>query len=193
MIFEKNIYEDQLFEKTDSSGLNIDSTEFEECIFKLCDFSKIKITSCKFIQCTFIDCDLSMADLTETQLSDVKFKNCKLMGIHFFRCNKFLFDVGFDTCILDYSSFAEMKIPKTSFSNSNLKGVDFNRTFLEQAHFDGADLNEAIFSGTNLKGADFSTARNYIIDPRDNFLKNAKFSRNGLWGLLTNIGIKIID
>lgn len=115
------------------------------------------------------------------------------MGIQFFRCNKFLFDVTFDSCILDYSSFAEMKIPKTPFRKCSLKGVDFSKATLEQAKFDESNLVETIFSSTNLKGVDFSTAHNYIIDPRDNFLKNAKFSRDGLWGLLTNLGIKIVE
>ncbi|NDW09275.1 pentapeptide repeat-containing protein [Dysgonomonas sp. 520] len=192
MSFDNRTYQDDTFEKVDITE-SIDSKEFEYCTFKNCNLSNIAITSCKFIECNFTGCDISMSKLTESQFSNVEFRDCKILGVKFNFCNKFLFDVRFYNCILDYSTFPEMKIPKTPFLKCSLKGVDFAGAMLEQAKFNESDLTDTIFESTNLKGADFSSAHNYIIDPRSNLLKNAKFSRDGLSGLLTNLGIKIVD
>ena len=55
---------------------------------------------------------------------------------------------------------------------------------LEQASFNNCNLQGAIFNNTNLKSADLRTAINFNIDPEDNKLLKAKFSRNNIEGLL---------
>ncbi|MCG4740016.1 pentapeptide repeat-containing protein, partial [Bacteroides intestinalis] len=55
------------------------------------------------------------------------------------------------------------------------------------------DLCYASFHHTNLEKADFSTARNYALNPAANRLKKARFSRYGLEGLLTGLGIEVVD
>ena len=44
---------------------------------------------------------------------------------------------------------------------------------------------------TNLTEADFRTAQNFSIDPLENQLKKAKFSRENLEGLLEKLQLKI--
>ena len=44
-----------------------------------------------------------------------------------------------------------------------------------------------------IEKADFSTARNYALNPAANRLKKARFSRYGLEGLLTGLGIEVVD
>lgn len=44
-----------------------------------------------------------------------------------------------------------------------------------------------------IEKADFTTARNYTLNPAANRLRKAKFSRYGLEGLLSGLGIKIVD
>jgi hypothetical protein len=49
----------------------------------------------------------------------------------------------------------------------------------------------AIFSQTNLEKADFTTAFNYQIDPEQNRMKKARFSPEGIAGLLVKYKIVI--
>jgi hypothetical protein len=50
---------------------------------------------------------------------------------------------------------------------------------------------DALFDRTNLEKANFSTAQYYRIDPNTNNIKRAKFSLDGLPGLLTAYNIEI--
>ena len=67
-----------------------------------------------------------------------------------------------------------------------------NRTSSQEV-FKECDLYYASFHHTNLEKADFTTARNYALNPAANRLKKAKFSRYGLEGLLTGLGIEVVD
>ncbi len=114
------------------------------------------------------------------------------MGIDFRECDDFLFQVSFENCILDYSSFMGKKMPKTSFAATSLKDVNFTQTKLTGAIFKEADLSGAIFNQTDLSTANFVTAFNYSIDPELNTIKKAAFSTDGLQGLLTKYNLKIV-
>jgi len=179
--FNKEIYIDK----------RINHREFEECIFKNCDFSNSDFSNTTFMDCEFIDCNLSMTQLGNTSLKNVSFENCKLMGIQFQVCTDFLFEVHFQDCILDYSSFANKKMPKTKFKSCSLKEVTFIGTNLTNSIFDACNLDRAIFNETQLAGSDFRTAYNYTIDPEFNPMKKAKFSNQGIAGLLEKYDIKI--
>ncbi|MFT5214696.1 MAG: hypothetical protein ACI9WV_002428, partial [Patiriisocius sp.] len=54
-----------------------------------------------------------------------------------------------------------------------------------------SNLKEAIFNGTNLEQTDFITAFNFEINPEKNHLKGAKFSKENLFGLLSDYKIII--
>jgi hypothetical protein len=49
----------------------------------------------------------------------------------------------------------------------------------------------AIFENTNLEKCDFRSAYNYVIDPQNNKIKKAKFSKEGAIGLLRAFDIVI--
>ena len=132
-----------------------------------------------------------MIQLASSSLKTIVFKNCKLMGIHFNNCDDFLFNVNFQDCVLDYSSFSNKKMPKTQFITCSLREVTFIGTNLSNASFDNCDLEGTLFSDTILKEANFKTAYNYKIDPEFNLLKKAKFSTKGIHGLLDKYDIKI--
>jgi uncharacterized protein YjbI with pentapeptide repeats len=132
-----------------------------------------------------------MTLLGNTSLKTVHFKNCKLLGIQFHLCADFLFCVSFDDCTLDYSSFANKKIPKTKFNTCSMKEVTFIGTNLTNSVFESCNLDNAIFNDTQLAGVDFRTAYNYKIDPEFNPMKKAKFSTQGIVGLLDKYDIKI--
>ena len=160
--------------------------------FDTIDYSDQKLSDNEFINCEFINCNLAMIDLTGTSLKTVRFKDCKLLGIHFSKCTDFLFNVNFQECVLDYSSFANKKMPKTKFNSCSLREVSFVGTNLTSSVFDNSNLDGAIFNNTQLAGADFSKATNFKIDPEFNPMKKAKFSTQGIIGLLDKYDIKIM-
>lgn len=179
------------FEKVVHINSKVNNKEFEDCFFKNCDFSNSDFSNNIFMDCEFIDCNLSMIQLAGTSLKTVLFKNCKLLGIQFNTCNDFLFSVRFQDCILDYSSFANKKIPKTKFLFCSMKEVSFIRTNLTNSVFENCNLSNTIFNETQLAGVDFRTAHNFKIDPEFNPMKKAKFSSQGIVGLLNKYDIKI--
>jgi uncharacterized protein YjbI with pentapeptide repeats len=121
----------------------------------------------------------------------VAFLDCKLTGLHFQNCNDFLFAVRFENCNLNLASFYKLKIKKTVFKNSSLHEVDFAEADLSNSLFDNCDLAHAIFENTNLEKSDFRSSFNYSINPEINKIKKAKFSLNGIAGLLEKYDIDI--
>ncbi|MBK0368876.1 pentapeptide repeat-containing protein [Flavobacterium agrisoli] len=189
---EQLLHIQKTFEKVVYIDKKINNREFEDCVFKNCDFSNSNFAYNTFLDCEFIDCNLSMTSLAGTSLKNVSFKNSKLLGIQFNECDDFLFQVRFEECNLNYAVFTNKKMPKTQFHNCSLQEVTFIGNNLTNSVFDNCDLQGAIFNETQLAGADFRTAYNYKIDPEFNPMKKAKFSTQGLEGLLDKYDIKIV-
>jgi len=114
-----------------------------------------------------------------------------MIGLLFEHCNEFALSFEFNNCVLNYSSFYQNKIKKTLFTNTQLLEVDFTECDLTEAIFENCDLVRAIFERSILEKADFKTAYNYSIDPEKNRIKQAKFSYNGIVGLLDKYNIEI--
>lgn len=172
-------------------ALAIEEAEYENCIFNQCNFSNLDLSGYKFIDCEFRFCNLSMFKLLKSTLQDIAFNDCKLLGIKFETCNPFSLSFSFEGCQLNHSSFYQMKIQKTKFSNSALIEADFTEADLSAAIFNDCDLSGAIFDRTNLENADLRTALNFSIHPLNNQIKKARFSSNNLMGLLYPFNINI--
>ena len=185
-------YDGQTFEKITYTGKIINGREFQECTFKQCDFTDSNFGNNKFIDCVFEGCNLSMLKLANATLSSAAFKDCKILGVNFHECSDFLFSVAFDNCVLDYSSFAGKKMPKTRFSNSSIKETTFANASLSGSKFEHCNLDRAIFNRTDLSSVNFVTATNFDIDPEINTLKKASFSADSLAGLLSRHQIKVV-
>ena len=56
---------------------------------------------------------------------------------------------------------------------------------LQNAIFENCDLKKTIFDRTNLEKVDFKTAFNLDINPQENKLKDAKFSKQNVVGLVS--------
>jgi uncharacterized protein YjbI with pentapeptide repeats len=188
---ENLLYTNKTFEKEVYINTRINNREFEDCVFKNCDFSNSDLSNNTFLDCEFIDCNLSMSQVIGTSLKTVLFKNCKLLGVQFNTCLDFLFNVEFQDTALDYSSFANKKMPKTFFNSCSMKEVSFIGANITNSVFENCNLDNAIFNNTQLAGTDFRTAYNYTIDPEFNPMKKAKFSNQGIVGLLDKYDIKI--
>jgi len=184
-------YEDQAFDTIDYSEKILPRSEYIDCHFTNCNFSKAAISASDFIGCAFTGCNFSLAVMDNTGLKNVVFKDCKMVGIDFSKCSDFLFSVSFENCPLDYSSFFEKKMKKTVFHGCSLKESDFTGTDLAMAVFENCDLSNASFVRSNLEKADFRTARHYSFDPDLNKMKKAKFSHEGVIGLLAKYNLDI--
>lgn len=184
------VYEDQVFEKTDFTG-GTSGKEFLTCTFNGCNFENADLSGTDFFDCTFRNCNLSLAKMRSTGLKTVQFHGCKITGVDFSYCNDFLFAVSFYSCMLDYASFQKKKMKQTVFRDCSLKEAHFSNCDLTGAVFSGCDLTEVLFQDNNLEKADFSSARNFIINPAQNKMKKAKFSYSGLPGLLAHLQIEI--
>ena len=115
-----------------------------------------------------------------------------MIGINFSSTEDFLFEVKFVECNIDYAIFDRKKLTKTQFQNCSLKETSFINTNLSYATFENCNFNKAIFENTILIGADFSTSHHFAIDPEKNTIRKAKFSNDGILGLLGKYDIKIV-
>jgi fluoroquinolone resistance protein len=190
---ESIYYNKQLFEQVALPQKGSIETQFETCTFKNCDLTAVDFSGCDFIKCIFDGCNLSMVKFGHIGFDQVQFNNCKMVGVDFSNTKDFLFSVNFTNSILDYSAFMKKKNRKSHFNNCSLKGTDFSEADLTSAIFEHCDLSAAVFMRSNLTDANFVTAFNFTIDPEKNLLRKAKFSTDGLAGLLTNYGIVVDD
>lgn len=183
---------ERIFDKEDFTRKPLANGEYEHCSFMNCDFSNTDLKGMSFTACTFSGCNISMAKLTQTAFRTVLFTGCKMLGLHFEQCNPFGLSFRFEHCILNHSSFYQVKMTKTIFRSVQLHEVDFTDADITGAVLDNCDLSGATFDHTILEKADLRTAYHYAIHPETNKIKKAKFSMPGLTGLLDRYGI-IID
>ena len=166
----------------DFSFQKMNRTDFEECEFVNCVFTDLSRLS--FIDCHFKNCNLSNSKTVDTALKSCKFSGCKLLGMNFSASKDFIFEVHFEDCLMDYVSFDRKKLNKSSFTRCKLHGANFTEADLSKSTLVNCDLYDALFSGTNLSSVDLTSAINFIIDPELNNIKKAKFTLQGLPGLL---------
>ncbi len=189
----ENIYDrDREFVRENFEANPLPVGEYEGCSFDQCNFAHSNLSDCKFIDCRFTGCNLSLTKLNMTAFREVQFKDCKMLGMRFDQCNAFGLSFSFEQCQLNHSAFTNTKIRKTHFSNCQLQEADFTGCDLTQVILEDCDLTRATFEGSILEKTDFTTANNYSIDPERNKLKGAKFSRDGVAGLLDNYDIRIV-
>jgi len=164
---------------------------YEQCAFIHCNFNSADLSGVRFVNCRFDGCNLSLAKLKNSSLQEVKFVHCKLLGVLFSDCLKFMLELDFDTCLLKLSLFSGLKLKNTRFKNCNLQEADFSESDLSGAIFENCDLLQTTFFHTNLEQANFTSAFNYSINPDTNRLRKARFSLPGVIGLLDTYGIEI--
>jgi fluoroquinolone resistance protein len=188
----KAYIEGKTFDKIIFSESPLATGEYENCIFQNCIMPGANLSGFQFSACVFKSCDLSNAVMRKTSWRDVKFTDCKLLGVQFGNCEKFLFSPSFTRCLLDLASFYKMNMKKGQFKECRLQEADFTECDLSGAVLDNCDLGRAIFFHTLLEKADLRSAYNYSIDPEQNSLKKAIFSREGIAGLLDKYNLDIV-
>jgi uncharacterized protein YjbI with pentapeptide repeats len=176
--------EGKIFEKQDYTLNSLPKGDYENCTFISCDFSSSNLTGVNFLNCEFKHCNFSLAKLNQASFRNIQFGNCKLLGLHFEYCNDFLFEVNFENCLLNLSSFYKLKMKKSKFIQCEMQEVDFTNTDLSGAIFDDCDLMHSTFEQTNLEKADLRGAHHFSIDPELNKIKKAKVTHAAIAGFL---------
>ncbi|WEK20938.1 MAG: pentapeptide repeat-containing protein [Candidatus Pedobacter colombiensis] len=188
---ETTVHEGKTFTGINYAEKQLKNREFINCEFISCDFSKSDLSHNDFMNCHFKQCNFSLTIVIGTGFKDATFTGCKVLGIDFSKCNKFLFSFSFEQCQLDYSTFYGTKLRKTKFIECSLKETDFEATDLTSAIFHNCEMSGATFVRSILEKADFRTARNFSLDPAVNKVKQAKFSAMNLTGLLYQYNLDI--
>ncbi|MHB9054800.1 MAG: pentapeptide repeat-containing protein [Paludibacteraceae bacterium] len=188
---EKAYISEKIFEKIDYQNNPLAKGEYENCHFRNCDFSNRDLSTYRFIDCEFLECNLSLAKLEKAAFLNILFKDSKMLGFDFDDCSKFGLSFRFENCILNHSTFYKLKIKNTVFKNVQLHETDFTESDLTSSVFENCDLSGAAFDYTILEKADFRTSFNYSIDPARNRMRKAKFSTDGISGLLNEYDIVI--
>lgn len=164
---------------------------FEECQFINADLKNVTLSRVKFSDCRFEDCNLERCFLVDTFFQDVQFKNCRLLGLDFDPCSRMLLKMHFEESKLSVCSFKGLDLRECSFSKTELQEVDFGSCNCQGVTFNECDLSRSLFERTDLRKADLREAHNFTIDPEQNRLQGARFSRATLDGLLSKYGLAI--
>lgn len=184
-----NIFENKTLKQVDC--ITLVKGEYDNCQFINCDLSNFDLSGYSFSDCSFSECNISSVKLNKTALKNIQMKDCKLLGLPFDHCSEFLFEVHFENCILNFSSFHNVNLKNSSFKSCTIHDVDFTQADLSALNMRNCDLLNSKFERTTLEKTDFRSAYNYRIDPETNRIKKAKFSKEGISGLLTKYDIII--
>ena len=168
-----------------------DNTEFSNISFTGFDLSYSDLGLYEFCNCKFISCNLSMVKLNNTLMDGVEFVNCKLMGVDFSKCSRYVFTVRFTKSVMSYSLFERNRMAKSVFHGCVIHEASFSDTDLSEAKFIDCDLSLTQFTACNLTRCDFRSSVNYCINPAVNKVKKARFSYDQIVGLLSSYDIII--
>ena len=182
---------EQEFIKEDYRQTKLPKGDYENCRFVDCLFSEGYLDNQNFVECTFEGCDFTNANISHSIFNTVSFVGCKMVGLRFETCDPLLLSIHFEGCNLSLASFYGMELPQTLFTNCKMHQVDFSETHLRGSSFPETDLENAIFDQTDLEQVDFVSAFNFNIDPSKNKVRKAKFSKEGLIGLLKKYDIAV--
>ena len=188
MDFDRDTYSQETFSKLALAEKTIESKVFDECEFTDCILIGCKFEKCRFLNCKFEKCDLSNIVPMNSEFREVKFSNCKAIGIDWTRAEK-IKELNYSECLVNYSNFRLLKLPKTIIRKCEVKDVDFIETDLKDSNLADSDFENSIFFKTNLSGVDFTHATNYAIDVNNNTLKKTRFSLPEALSLLSNLDI----
>ncbi|MCU0442281.1 MAG: pentapeptide repeat-containing protein [Bacteroidia bacterium] len=181
----------QVFENIKSAENPLVCAEFEACTFKQCNFSNADMRNFQFTDCKFYDCNWSNANITNAAFRNCFFEGCKMLGLAFYSCNSFLFQLSTSHCDLGHCSFYKMNIQQSKFVHSVMCNIDFTECNASQCIFDECDLKDAQFVQTNLTKAKLVSAYNFTIQPEINTLKQTRFAKSNMQGLLAHLDIHI--
>lgn len=170
---------------------DLENKEFSNCYFIDCDFTGSNFRKSTFKNCKFEKCNLTLIKNDSTSFDKIEFIDSKIIGVRFDRFRKENLSFNFKNCFLKQCSFNDLQIPETKFIKCSLEGVDFEETNLEGANFRESLFQDCSFENCILKESVFLKAKGFIINPTINNLQKARFSKDSLYGLVKEFGIRV--
>ncbi|MDK2982016.1 MAG: hypothetical protein PWQ55_2363 [Chloroflexota bacterium] len=195
---DHTVYEVVTLENLEAENLTLEGADFVACEIKHCQFSETHFNRCSFRNCNFEDCNLDLVQVNRCVFKSCQFTRCKMMGINWTEASwgrqeiaQLIKKINFKECVLNYSSFMELKLKGIEIIDSLAMEVDFSNAMLQKANFHGTDLERAIFRNTDCQHADFRGAKNYAISPMINNIAKAHFSLPEAMSLLYTMDINL--
>jgi fluoroquinolone resistance protein len=186
-------YADQVFKDVHQEHEELVSSEFYDCEFLRCSLAESALRECRFVNCVFRECDLSLMRVPDSRFTSTRFENSKVVGVNWTEADwpqaGLGNPIGFFTSAISHSTFMGLSLRDIEIRNCVAIDVDFREANLSRADFAGTDLSRCLFSSTDLSEADLSRARNYLIDPGQNVLRQARFSLPEAMSLLYSLDI----
>jgi uncharacterized protein YjbI with pentapeptide repeats len=183
-------FSDQEFNSENTPEL-AENLEFEYCQFYQVDFTDKDLSGIRFVECEFSECDFSNVALRNTSFQECKIDGSKMIGLSFDDVNSFNFSIQFNNTILNHSVFYQVNLQNSLFDHCTIQGADFTEANLENTKLINSNLNNSVFNRTNLKSTNFLGSSNFSINPNENYLKGAIFSKDEIAGLLDVFELKI--
>lgn len=170
----------------------MEGSKFENCNFDNCNFLGTYLDETSFDGCVFTNCRISLVKITNsTKMQNVRFEKCEILGVLFSKSKKVISPIHFDECHLKNCDFSDMKLNSSKFIKCLIEGSDFINSELKLASFKKSRLPDTTIQGCTLIDSNFLHASDFLINPAENKLFNAKFSASGLIGLVKTFGIKV--
>lgn len=113
------------------------------------------------------------------------------MGLDFNKCDPKFLSFSFEKALLVGCNFTDLSLNKVRFDDSEVRECIFVQCDLREASFAKCNLKGTLFHNTRLEKANFSGAQEFVINPINNPIKGAKFSKWEALGLLDGLGILI--
>lgn len=183
---------EQIFKKINFQDEGFDIESYECCTFIECDLAEIDLIGSRFIECTFDGCNLANVGLRQVVMQDTVFKECKMIGLRMEDMDDLGLKIDFQECVLNFTSFYGMKLKKCQFSSCIMHDVDFSDSDLTGIDITDCDLTGATFDNTILEKSNLEGSYNFKINPTNNRIRGARFSKTELSGLLDSLGIIVV-
>jgi len=184
-------WDGETFEDLDCTGIELTDRVFQRCTFARVRLSEARLEATRFEDCRVVQCDLTMARVARAAFRNVEFTRTKLMGIDWSGVRRLAFAVGFEGCVLTYSSFTKNVMRGCRIVDCKANETSFVEVDLTGAVFTGTDLAGAKFIDSILVDADLSEATGYVIHPQQNRLRGTRFSEEAALALVGELGIVV--
>lgn len=185
-------YRDLTFSNLTWEDRDLGKARFDSCVFEHCVFNGGQWKLCRFEQCRFQDCRLLNFKLGGSRFVDVQFTRCKLAGINFGQLDtSLMFSAALEDCKLLSCTFPRLDLSKCRLSGNEWDDCYFDEANLRGLNFSGAAFGGSRFTRCSLEESNFCDASDFVLDPRENRLRGAKFSVGSALELLGVFGIEL--
>jgi uncharacterized protein YjbI with pentapeptide repeats len=170
---------------------SIHGLSFSKCNFINCQFDHSDLSNAVFRNCRFTACRLTVPNLQRARFKGVVFEDCHLGGIDWSASEWVSPGITFMASRLDNCSFYQQKLIGLAMHHCRIENTDFVECDLSKANFDTCTFSAGSFRQCRLSDTDFRTAQAYVVDPRNNQLKGARFRLPEAVSLLEFLGINL--